>query len=177
LIWAGCFVLFFFLYMYLLSPQKRIREQIQRQRAEKKQLYDSAMSAAQEKTRVQLQQETDYLRNKLNDFVVDSADLVNVTLDIGRIASEGQLSSFSIRGKEKRKDSEIPNCERIYEDCINVSFTAGDFSQFAAFLNALERRRPVVFVDEFAITRAKKDDSGHRVNMDLAVFVKKQQDS
>ena len=58
---------------------------------------------------------------------------------------------------------------------INISFT-GDWNQFATFLNSLERRKPVIFVDKFTIARADQDDSVFQVNLNVAAFVRKQQD-
>lgn len=179
LIWAGCFVLFFFVYMYVLAPQNKTKKQVERQLAEKKQMYESAVKAAQEKTKTQLREQIEQLRNKLKGFVVDFEDSANLTLDISQIAGERKVASFSIKGgkgKNNRRGSEIPGCKHIFENYINISFAAG-FNQFAALLNALERHRPVVFVDKFKITRSVQGDSGHPVGMDLAVFVRKRQDS
>jgi len=176
LIWAGCFALFFLVYMLMLAPQKKSKKQIQKQLAEKKQMYESVLKAAQEETKVQLNEQMERLRNSLEDFVIDFEDSANLTFDIGRIASEKEIASFSIKpqGENKRRDSTIAGYEYIFENHIDVSFTAG-FNQFATLLNALERHRPVVFVDKFIIARSKQGNSGHDVTMELAVFVKKQQ--
>jgi Tfp pilus assembly protein PilO len=111
----------------------------------------------------------------LNDFVIESDDSANLTLDISQIASEKKLDSFMIKTKENRENSAIPDCKYITEDRIDIGFNAG-FNQFAAFLNALERHQPVVFIDTFSIARSKQDDSGHKVNMNLAVFARKWQE-
>ena len=115
------------------------------------------------------------MRNRLNDFVTDFDDSANLTLDISQIASKKELGSFRIKTKEKRGGSAIPNRNYICEDNIDIGFTAG-FNQFAAFLNTLERHRPVVFVDKFTITRSKENNSAHKVNMNLVVFVGKRQE-
>ena len=173
LIWAGCFVLFFFVYVLLLAPQEKAQRQIKNQFAEKKKVYESALKASQEETKIKLDEQIKSLESKLKDFVIDFNDLANLTFDISQIAKEKNVASFSIRGREDRKDSEIPDCKYISESCIDISFNAG-FNQFAAFLNALERHRPVIFVDKFTITRSDQHGSGHQVDMSLVVFVKKQ---
>jgi len=175
LIWTGCFVLFFLVYVSVLSPQKETKKQIEKQLVEKKQMYDSALKAAQEKTKILLKEQIENLRNSLKDFVIGFEDSANLILDISRIANEKKVGSFSIKGEDAPRGSEIPNCKYISENCININFTA-DFNQFATLLNTLERHRPVVFVDEFKIIRSEQDDSGHLVDMDLAVFVRKRQD-
>ncbi|MHC4616586.1 MAG: type 4a pilus biogenesis protein PilO [Planctomycetota bacterium] len=176
LIWAGCLVMFVLIYVYLMAPQKRARKQAEKDLAAKKRLYDFALEAAQEKTKARFKEQIECLQNDLRDFVADFEDAANVTLDISQIANDKEVSSFSIKGRDNRNSSKKTKCEHIQENRISVAFTGG-FNQFAAFLSALERNRPVVFVDEFTITRSKEGDSNHRVDMDLAVFIRKSRDS
>ncbi len=178
LIWAGCFVLFFLVHLLVLAPQKKNRKQVERQLAEKKQMYDSVLKVTQKETRIQLNEQIERLRNRLKDFVIDYEDSANLTFDISQIANDKKVTSFSIKNKDKKnhRSSAAPDYNYISENHIDVSFTAG-FNQFAALLNALERHRPVVFVDKFIITRSKQDNSARQVNMNLAVFIRKRQDS
>jgi Tfp pilus assembly protein PilO len=176
LVWAGCFAFFFFVYMLVLAPQQNSRKQIAKQLVEKKQVRDSAIKAAQEETRVKLNEQLGYLRNKAKEFVINFEDSANLTFDIRQIAEEKGITSFSIKTQDSRSGSPLPNCKYICENHIDISFNA-EFNQFAAFLNALERHRPVVFIDRFSITRADQENSGHQVKMDLVVFVRTQQDS
>lgn len=176
LIWAGCFVLFFFVYMLVLMPQKKSKRQIENKFAEKKKIYDSALRASQDRTKKRLNKQIQNLENRLKDFVIDFEDSANLTFDISQIAKEKGVTSFSIRSVDDRMDSDIPDCNHICENHIDIDFVAG-FNQFAAFLNALERHRPVVFVDKFAITRSDQKNSEHQIDMSLVVFVKKPQGS
>ncbi len=178
LTWAGCFILFLFINMLVLAPQKKSKTQIEKQLAEKKQEYDYAIKASQEGTKTQLNEQIEGLRNTLKGFAVNPEESADLIFDISQIADEKELAAFSIKAKDDRTGEglEIPNCSHIYENLIDISFTAG-FNQFAAFLNALERHRPVIFVDSFKITRSIQGDLGHQVDMSLAVFVKKQRDS
>ena len=176
LAWAGCLILFFFIHMFMLAPQGKSKKQIGKQLAEQKQMYASALKATQQENKIRLNEQIERLQNALKDFVVDFEDSANLTFDISQIANEKRLASFSIKGKESRGGSSKPNGKYLSENRFGISFT-GDFNQFATFLNALERHRPVVFVDKFKITRSRQEDSGHKVNMDLAVLVKKRQDS
>ena len=176
LMWLACFVLFFSIHMLVLTPQKDSKKQFQKQLDEKKQLYNSALNATQEGTKRKLNEQIERLRDGLGDFVIDFEDSANLTFDISRIANEQGVASFNIKTKDDSRNSGIPDCKYIHENHIDVSFTAG-FNRFAALLNALERHRPVIFVDRFEITSAKQNDSGHKMRMGLAVFVRKKQDS
>ena len=173
--WAACLVLLVLAYMFVLGPHKSSRKSIENILAEKKQIYESAQRAAQEQTKIRLNQEIENLRGKIKDFVLDFEDSANLTFDIGRIANEEQVASFSIKNKNKQGLSEIPDCNSICENHLDISFIAG-FNQFATFINALERHQPVLFVNEFTISRSKKDQTTYQVSLDVAAFVKKQKD-
>jgi len=176
LIWAGCFILFFFIYILMLAPQGKNKKRIEKQLAEKEQMCRLAQTAAQEETKIQLNEQLKYLQERFKDFVIGFEDLANLTFDISQIAKEKRLASFSIKGVETRGGPSIFDGKYLSENHFVVSFT-GSFNQFATFLNVLERHRPVVFVDRLKITHSRLENSDHKVDMDLAVFVRKQQDS
>jgi hypothetical protein len=138
----------------------------------------SALKASDKETKIQLDGQIERLRNELNNFVVDFNDSANLTFDISQIASEKAVTSFSIEAskRDNSKDKTAPE-KYISESFIDISFSATDFNQFAALLNALERHQPVIFVDRFAITRSDRSGSDRQVKMNLSVFVSKMQDS
>ena len=173
--WAACLVLFILAYILILGPQKSNRKRLESTLAEKKELYEFAQRSTQEQTKISLNEQIEGLRDTLKDFVVDLEDSANLTFDIGRIANEENVSSFSIKNKDKNGVSEIPDCNSICENHIDISFVAG-FNQFATCVNAMERHQPILFVNEFTISRSNKEESMYQVNLDVAAFVKKQQD-
>jgi len=178
LIWAACFIGFVFVYLLVLAPQEEDKKRIEEQLAEKTRIYNSALKASQEETRIRINEQMEYLRNTLKDFVIDFEESAHLAFDISQIAKGEKITPSNIdMGQEKRGPSLIPDCDYISENRIEIKFSAASFNQFAAFLNALERYRPVIFVDSFKITRADKKDSSHQANMKLSVFVGKRQKS
>lgn len=176
LVWAGSLILSLFAYMIVLAPQRKSKKQVENHLAETKQMYDSAIKSTQEETKIRLNEEIENLQDRLKDFVIEFEDSANLIFDISRIANEKKVDSFSIKTQEDYRGSTGVELKHLCENRINLSF-AGSFNQFATFLNTLERHRPVVFVDNFKITRSKQGNSGHKVNMNLAVFMRKRQDS
>ncbi len=174
LIWAGSLIPFFFAYMIALAPQQKSKKQVRWQLAETKQMYDFAIRASQEETKIKSNEEIENLRSKLKDFVVDFEDSANLIFDISQIANEKKVDSFSIKGQEAHRGSTVLDLKHLQENRIDINFT-GAFNQFATFLNSLERHQPVIFVDNFKITRSARGDSSHKVNMKLAAFVRKRQ--
>ena len=173
--WSACIVLLVLAYIFILGPQKSKRKRLQSTLTETKQMYEIAQKAAQEQTKIRLHEQIENLQDTLKDFVLDFEDSANLTFDIGRIANEEKVASFNIKNKNKQGNSEIPDCNSICENHIDISFIAG-FNQFATFVNALERNRPVLFVNEFMIFRSNKGQSVYQVTLDVAAFVKKQQE-
>ncbi len=176
IIWAVCLIPFALIYMIALAPQQKSKKQVENQLVETKQMYNSAIEAGKEETKTRLNEELENLRNKLKDFTADFEDSANLTFDISQIANEKKVGSFSIKIQDDNKGPAGIDLKHLQENQININFE-GDFNQFATFLNALERHRPVVFVDNFKITRSPQENSGHKVNMRLAVFVLKPQDT
>ena len=176
LIWAACFVVFLLAYVLVLGPQKNSKKRIESELAEKKQVYKSALRAAQKETKNQLNEQIEHLQSRLKDFVVDYEDSANLTFEISQIASEKKVASFSIKGKDNLVLSGQPDSKYISENQIVISFIGG-FNQFATFLSALERHRPVLLVDKFTMTRSGQDDSAFRVSLNVAAFVRKQHEN
>jgi Tfp pilus assembly protein PilO len=176
LIWAACLVVFLLVYVLVLGPQKNRKKRVEGELAEKKQIYESALTASQKETKARLNEQIEHLRNRLKDFVVDFDDSANLTFEISQIANDKKVASFSIKGKESSALSGEPVSKYISENHIVISFTGG-FNQFATFLSALERHRPVLLVDKFAITRSGQEDSTFRVSLNLAAFVRKQRET
>ena len=101
LIWAACLVLFLLVYMLVLGPQRSSKKRLESEIAKKKQLHESALRAAQEETKIQLNEQIESLRDRLKYFVIDFEDSANLTFDIGQIASEKKVASFNIKSKDE----------------------------------------------------------------------------
>jgi hypothetical protein len=171
LTWASSVAVASLVYAVFIAPQNRCRKQLARQLAEKQELYEEALTATLSVARKQMEDELLRMREKFDDFAVEVDKLAHLTFDISRIASEHSLASFTIKDTGDWKNSSVPGCDHIAVNHIDLTF-AGTFGQFATFLNALERHRPVVFIDRFSITRGAKGSAGHAVSLKLAVLVK-----
>ncbi|MCK4914212.1 MAG: hypothetical protein KAS69_06435 [Planctomycetes bacterium] len=171
MVWCGGFVLLLFGYTTMLVPQRKQMQSLKKQLISQKENYEYAISATLQDNKDKLSEQIELLRSKLTDFVVDFEDSANLTFDIGKIASEKKVSAFKIGFKNKCQNLQGQEYSYINEKRINVSFNAS-FNRCAAFLNSLERHRPIIFVDEFKITQKDCDKSQPLIDMELAVFVK-----
>ena len=173
-IWISFFVLLFLVYLVVLMPQKNNIKKLEQQIRGKKQTFNLALETGDYENRLRLEKEIKQLRNGLDTFVNTFDNLSNLTFDIRQIAGRSQLDSFSIKTQGSYQGLAIPNCNYICESRINTSFIAG-FNQFANFINLLERHNPVVFISAFTIKQGNRPDQGNKAQVNLSVFVKKQQ--
>ncbi|MHC4145133.1 MAG: type II secretion system protein GspM [Planctomycetota bacterium] len=171
-VWAGCFIVFLLSYVVVLAPQEKLKAQTESQFAEARRTALAAKEAAREENKIKLKEQAANLDERLQEFIIEEADTANLTFDIDRISNTIKLDSSSINTMGSQGIVEIENCEYLFARQINVDF-ASSFSKFAAFLNALERNRPVIFIDTFTITRARENNLSHSVSMKLAVLVGK----
>ncbi len=170
--WAGCFIVLLLSYVVVLAPQEKLKARTESRFAETRLAARAAKEAAREENKIQLHEQAAILDKRLQGFIIEEADTANLTFDIDRISNAIKLDSSSITTMGSQGIVEIENCEYLFARQISVDF-ASNFNQFAAFLNALEMNRPVIFIDTFAITRAREDNSNHSVSMKLAVLVGK----
>lgn len=183
IIWAMSLALCILVYILVLKPQNNSKKRLENTLAEQKQIYASARRAAQEKTRIQLTEQIEHLRDRVKGFVVDLEESTDLTFDISQMAGKENLASLSVTTRAKRSANRRgiamgteSDTNYISENHIDIKFNAG-FHQFATFMNALERHRPILFVDEFKITRSNQDESVFQVTLDVAAFIRKQQNN
>ena len=173
LFWAVCFIILLVSYLLVLSPQERLRRSTERKLAETKRIAQSAREAAEEKNKNLLLEKLSNSGDRLKDFVIEQENAANLTFDIGRIKSEVKLNAFSSNFTGSEGTTKTDNYKHIIARQISVNFNSS-FRKFAIFLNTLERNRPFIFIDTFSITRSGESDSGHNVDMKLAVLVGKE---
>lgn len=176
LVWGLCLVLFVLAHLFIVGPQLKMKAGLVKESNEKKKIYEAALEAAEEENRKKLADEVEALKSRANDYVADLENSANLTFDIGRIASEKQVGSFTVKAADRASGSDKLESKNMEEKYIDIAFES-NYRQFAAFLNAVERHRPVIFVDRFKVTRAAQSGSGHKVDMGLTVFVRKRTQS
>jgi Tfp pilus assembly protein PilO len=107
---------------------------------------------------------------KLAGYVLTRQEASDLGVDINRIAQKTGVHEFSSTNRMKSAYGKINECEHIVEGRIQLEFKSS-FSQFAEFVNRLERFEPVIFVDDFEIKRSTANDNKHDVSLVVAFFV------
>jgi hypothetical protein len=173
LVWGGCLILFCFAYMMILLPQNRQKQNLKSELDKIEQRYLETQDGTNQDSRDRLNNMVENLRSQAGGFVVNFEDNANLTFEIGRLAEQQNVGSLSIKTKS---DQSLPKCSHITESQISINFSSG-FNQFLAMLNALERHRPVVFVEDFAVSRPQAGQQNNVITMNLAVLITKRPES
>jgi len=172
LIWLPCFLVFILVYLLVIRPQNQKLQELEAKLMQAEQLYRAVENTMQEKGRAELNRQLELCRAKIKDYVVEEKDSADLTFAISKIANERRVSNFNIRMADSQTASANTGLKYIYEKRISVDFSA-DFNQFAGFLNDLERYQPVIFVNDFKMSRSNENPTGHSYSMDLVVLVRK----
>lgn len=173
LVWGACLILLFFAYMIVLLPQSQQKKHLKSELDKMEQRYSEIQDATNQESRDRLTNLVESLRNLAGAFVINFEDNSNLTFDIGHLAELQNLGSLSIK---TRPDQSLLKCSHITENQISINFNSG-FNQFLALLNALERHRPVVFVDDFSVNRPQQGQQNNEITMNLSVLMTKRLDS
>lgn len=169
LIWSCCFIAFLLVFLLALSPLNKHRTQVESEYKKVKSDADSALQASEDQTRNLLNEQIQGLNDILGNFVSESENTSNLIYQISGISNEIGLKAFQITPTGQNMAA-FDNCKYISGQLYEVGFT-GSFNQFATFLNALERYKPVIFIDTFSIARSRQGDNNHMVDMQLAILV------
>ncbi len=176
IVWTVSLVLFALVYYVVIAPQLKVKNQAFRESTEKKQLFELALSAAQEDNKKKLAGELEELKTRLSDYVSEYEESANLTFSISRIAADKQVSDFTVKTSEQGNVQDALAAKSLQENRVETTFTS-DFLQFASFLNTLERHHPVIFVDRFRVSHGDQGSMSNKADMTLSYFVRKKQDS
>jgi Tfp pilus assembly protein PilO len=174
IIWGLCLAVFVLVFVFILMPQEKLRETTEQQYNEIKSEADTALIVSQESQIAKLNKQIEDMNNRINDFLFTPVEVANLTFDISRISQNIGLGGFGISGTGSERMLLYDNCKYLFARSIPVSFNAG-FNEFAAFVNALEKHRPVIFINTFSINRSQQTNGENKVDMELVVLVAKDQ--
>jgi hypothetical protein len=173
-VWVPCFTLAAVAGLFVLGPQSRRVQDLDAQLAAERRLYNLALVAANPEAQGRLTAAVDKLNRRVFDFAVSWEGADTLALGIVQVANQMGLGSFSMRPRGRQEFEPAPSCDYLGEKQIDVTFTAS-FPAFAAFMNAMERYRPVLFVETFTILRPQLQSSEPQANLQLVLLVEKPQ--
>ncbi|MEN6387185.1 MAG: hypothetical protein ABFD79_18555 [Phycisphaerales bacterium] len=175
-VWLASALLATLVYLFVISPEINLEKQIAAQFVEKQKAFTTILNSNSKDARANLNQQMLQWQDEVGQYAIGIDDLPNLTFDISKIAKDVKVESFSISSQDVYSNIKKQEGAFVNEKQLKVNFKS-DFNKFAAFLNAVERHRPVVVVNEFSISNTEHDPSSSQVSLILSVYVKKKQGS
>jgi Tfp pilus assembly protein PilO len=172
LAWIPCVALGVAGYLFAIEPQMQRVATLEAELTGARELYSQATEAAKEQNQKELARRLQTVDDRVCDFVLRPEIAPDLAFEIAALASATEVASFTMKPQDKDGLNTVTNCDTIGERQISINFVS-QFHQFAALLNALERHRPVLFVETFAINRPQRQTEKPRIDMQVAVLVEK----
>jgi hypothetical protein len=174
--WVPCFALAAAFCAFAIRPQVQRDRELRTELAEAKSLYAVAQEAAKKDDQVRMAANVEELHERVFDFATRLEAAPDLAFEIAQLATVAGVESFAMKPRNRQGLDSLPDCDRIGEKRIDVSFSS-PFHGFATLLNSLERHRPVLFVESFAIRHSRAQPSQAEAHMELAVLIEKPQGS
>lgn len=113
------------------------------------------------------------LTETLDGFVADSLKAGEFTYAIADVATAIGVADFTTKQMTTKGLAQIQNCQFLKKSLVDVSCN-GSYIKFLRLVNEYERSRPVVVIDEFAVTFT--EDGHNQIKMSLLILVDNQTD-
>jgi hypothetical protein len=156
IVWAGCFLIFLLVYMFVLVPQKERLATAKQKLAQRDNDYAKVVAAQTGAAKEKLDKEIAGLHAKVDPYVLLSDDTSRLNVDVSKMAAQLGIRGLSLKGGQTEQSQKtLPACKVLVEDTKFINFK-GSFIQLARLINGLERHKPVIFVDKFSITRSSQ---------------------
>lgn len=144
--------------------------QAERALAESQEKLAFAQSAGKEETKQRTLDRLTQTRESLYTFTCPNAAESALIFRIGQMANTLELKKFTSRVPETVPDKTLEKTERLTEGWLAVDFAA-DYLKTAAFVNALERHEPVLFVESITLRRSDENPQEATVRMLISYLI------
>lgn len=140
------------LYGFVLGPQSAQLETLQKKMQAAIEDYDLAQRTHRPETKQNLQKRLEKTVETINEFAVNNEAASRLAIVISQLAAQYSLSDFSVKTREVSPTLDPKDKNSIAEAWLELTFSA-PFGRCAAYINALERNEPVIFVESADISR------------------------
>jgi len=170
--WGPCLALTIGFCTVFLRPKLQHRQDLEAKVVQAREQYARAFEAARGEGQARLMKEIEQLRSRTGDFIVAIERGPDLAFEISELANMMRLDSFTMKPGSRRGLEVLSDQTRVGEKRVSMNFHSA-FPRFAAFLNALERHHPVLFVESFSINRPMDGSSEPQVEMEMAALVER----
>lgn len=175
-LWIPWLVLGVLSYLLLLQPQARRYAGIHKKFADSNDRVSMARLAAFKDTQQRQQQILTELQERIGEFLVPAEQKDRIVLEISRLAASFELGEYAGKNQSDpwgHSENEDIRIQRLW---MTIDFNAS-FYQFAAFLNAMERNQPAVFIESAGIQRTPEHSDQHKAKLLIAFFTQPEEET
>lgn len=169
-VWLVSLVVILAFYFAVVSPAQSELNSVNAELAAAQTKLNTALETKSPSTRQKFIDKLEKLHGQLSEFVVGSDNWINIMPYISDVSEENKVKMFASQDVSEGEFSQIPQCEKLGAKSIEVSFNA-DFPRFASFVSSLERGTPVIFIEDFLISRPSSSNELPSVDMRLNVLI------
>jgi len=157
--------------VFVLVPQRKAIRVVDDRIGEIEQKLVSSKASVNYSDIIALNQKLTLAQESLVGYVITPEEAYDLTVDIGKMAKQAGVQGVHCTNRIQGAYGPINECKHICEGRVLIKCKS-TFSQFAEFINLLERYKPVMFVDMFQIIRFENSNDGnHQVDIVVTFFV------
>ena len=171
-VWVPWAMLSIVVYLFAIQPQQQRYKIVHDQFVRSNDQVSVARMAAQEETKQRQAKLLADLQTRITDFMVPEEQRDRVVFEISRLANSFGLVDYAGKNREEVWNAYEGEQEvKIQRIWMTITFRA-PFQQFAAFINAMERSTPAVFIESADFERSRDNPNQHRAKLLIAFFTK-----
>lgn len=169
--WSPWVIVCAVLYLVMLRPQAHLHKTIHNELVTSNDRVSVARMATLEDTRKRQGELLTDLQDRIGEFLVAPDQQDRVLFEISRLATSFGLADYAGKSRQDLWGAEEGEQVKIQRMWMTITFKA-PFQQFAAFINAMERNSPAVFIESAGIERSRENLKQHRAKLLIAFFTR-----
>ena len=174
IVWAACMGLVVLSPTLLSGAQGMTVEQARQALLESQEQLAIAKKSSGEKAKQQLNARLAETKQSLSAFSCPYPDESKLIFQIGQMAHTLQLENFTTRFPGNAPEKILEKENRTKEGWLTVEFDA-DYLKTIAFVNSLERHKPILFVESIHLRRNPDNHQTASVRMMLSYLIQTHQ--
>lgn len=167
--WIPWLVLCVVCYLFVLQPQTRQYKTVHADFTASNDRVSIARLSSFEDTQKRQQEMLAELQSRVSEFVVPAEQHDRIVFEISRLANSFGLADYAGKNRQDIWNTDEDEEVKVQRMWMTITFKA-PFQQFAAFLNAMERNVPAVFIESAGIERSRENPNQHRAKLLIAFF-------
>jgi hypothetical protein len=169
-VWGVWLAISVLLYLLILGPQGRLMATLQQTMQTATEDHELAQKAHRPETKLHIQERMEKATQNLNQFMIGADAASKLTVLISQLAAQQSLADFSVKTRELPPTFDDPKKSGITEAWLELTFS-GPFNQCAAYINALERNKPVIFIESAEIQRNAQTTENPTVRLLISYLI------